>query len=112
MFIFVALAALGLPALSGFVAELYVLLGAYASGTMNEVSAEGLAVLGTPWFAYLAILGIVLTAAYMLWTVQRVFMGERNEKWANMPDINPLELACLAPLMALTLLVGCYPAPY
>lgn len=111
VFIFVALAALGLPALSGFVAELYVLLGAYASGTMNEVSAEGLAVLGTPWFAYLAILGIVLTAAYMLWTVQRVFMGERNEKWANMPDINPLELACLAPLMALTLLVGCYPAP-
>jgi NADH-quinone oxidoreductase subunit M len=111
VFIFVAMASLGLPALSGFVAELYVLLGTYASGSALETSAEGFAVLMSPWFAYTAIIGIVLTAAYMLWTVQRVFMGEKNERWAGLKDINSLELACLAPLMALTLFVGCYPGP-
>jgi len=52
-----------------------------------------------------------VTAAYMLWTLQRMFMGPKNEKWVRLPDINPLELACLAPLMLLSLLVGCYPMP-
>ncbi len=108
VFTFVAMASLGLPALSGFIAELFVLLGAFQAGggELSELPA-----LGTPWFAYSALLGIILTAAYMLWTVQRVFMGPKNEKWTQLPDINPLELACLAPLMLLTLLVGCYPMP-
>jgi NADH-quinone oxidoreductase subunit M len=107
VFVFISMASLGLPALSGFVAELFVLIGAYDSSTMSH--APALVALGSPWFAWSAIIGIILTAAYMLWTVQRIFMGPENEKWAKLPDINALELACLAPLMFFTLLVGCVP---
>ncbi len=109
VFVFVSMASLGLPSLSGFWAEYSVLVGAYDSS--SAAANPAILALGSPWFAWSAIIGIVLTAAYMLWTVQRVFMGVRNEKWLSLPDINPLELACLAPLMALTLLVGCYPMP-
>ena len=108
VFTFVAMGSLGLPALSGFFAELLVLLGAWESGSYTAL-APGIAALGTRWFAYSALAGVIITAAYMLWTVQRIFMGERNEKWAKLPEINALELVCLAPLMALSLFVGCYP---
>jgi NADH-quinone oxidoreductase subunit M len=109
VFTFISMASLGLPSLSGFVAELMVLIGAYDSSVASPNPA--VLALVSPWFAYTAIVGIVLTAAYMLWTVQRVFMGEKNERWLKLPDINPLELACLAPLMVMSLLVGCYPMP-
>jgi len=108
VFIFIAMGSLGLPSMSGFVAELWVLIGTYNAGTGVGGSA---ALLGTPWFAYLAVGGILLAAAYLLWTVQRVLMGDLKPDWAAMKDMTRLEVACLAPLMAGTLWLGCYPGP-
>ncbi|MEX0602995.1 MAG: NADH-quinone oxidoreductase subunit M, partial [Bacteroidota bacterium] len=50
-----------------------------------------------------------LTAAYMLWTLQRVFLGQPNEKWANLPDINGRELFTLVPLAVIVIALGIYP---
>ena len=54
---------------------------------------------------------IVVTAAYMLWMLQRVLLGPLNPKYETMPDANTREIVSLAPLMALTLLFGVYPKP-
>ena len=62
-------AALGLPGLSGFISEAFSLLGAFQT------------------FRTLTIIGavtIVLTAGYMLWVLQRVFLGTLPEKWKNL----------------------------
>jgi NADH-quinone oxidoreductase subunit M len=88
-------AALGLPGLSGFISEAFSFLGAFQTFRV-------LTIIGT--------LGIVLTAAYMLWTLQRVFLGQPNEKWASMPDINGRELFTLVPLAIIVLLLGVYPS--
>jgi len=54
-------AGLGLPGLSGFVGELMVLIGAFSGYQLGIV------------FGFLAILGIIISAAYFLWTIQRMF---------------------------------------
>jgi len=107
VFIFICMGSLGLPSMSGFVAELFVLLGAYQAGT----DANSAMLLGSPLFAGLSLLGIVLSAGYLLWTVQRVLMGELKEEWRKWPDLTRLEIACLAPLMIGTLFIGIYPKP-
>lgn len=94
-FMFVGLASLGLPAMSGFVAEFLVLRGAFASMTV---------------FACIAVIGIVITAAYMLWTIQRMFLGPPREEYARFPEMTRIEAASLAPLMFVILLVGLYPS--
>ena len=88
-------AALGLPGLSGFISELFSFLGAFQSFRTLTI---------------IATLGIVLTAAYMLWTLQRVFLGQPNEKWAGLPDINGRELFTLVPLGIIVLVLGIYPS--
>ncbi|MGQ9454613.1 MAG: complex I subunit 4 family protein [Armatimonadota bacterium] len=85
---------LGLPGMTGFVAELSVLTGTY-----NAV----------PVLAGLALIGIVVTAAFMLWTVQRILLGPLNPRWQNLPDADAREITSLVPLMALTLLFGIFP---
>jgi NADH-quinone oxidoreductase subunit M len=89
-------AALGLPGLSGFVSEAFSFLGAFQTFR---------------WITIASTLGIVLTAAYMLWTLQRVFLGTLPEKWKNLPDINGRELAMLVPLALIVIGLGIYPAP-
>jgi NADH-quinone oxidoreductase subunit M len=88
-------AALGLPGLSGFISEAFSFLGAFQT-------FRTLTIIGT--------LGIVLTAAYMLWTLQRVFLGQPNEKWASLPDINGRELFTLVPLAIIVFALGIYPS--
>jgi NADH-quinone oxidoreductase subunit M len=88
-------AALGLPGLSGFISEAFSFLGAFQTFRTLTI---------------IATLGIVLTAAYMLWTLQRVFLGQPNEKWASLPDINGRELFTLVPLGIVVLVLGIYPS--
>jgi NADH-quinone oxidoreductase subunit M len=88
-------AALGLPGLSGFISEAFSFLGAFQTFRVLTIVAT---------------LGIVLTAAYMLWTLQRVFLGQPNEKWASLPDINGRELFTLVPLAIVVLALGIYPS--
>ena len=91
------LASMGLPLLNGFVGEVMILLGAYAA---NKV------------WAYFAVSGIVLGAAYLLWLYQRVFWGPiTNEANRNLPDLNARELATLVPLVVLCFWIGIYPKP-
>jgi NADH-quinone oxidoreductase subunit M len=88
-------AALGLPGLSGFVSEAFSFLGAFQTFRVITI---------------ISTLGIVLTAGYMLWTLQRVFLGQPNEKWASLPDINGRELFTLVPLAVVVLALGIYPS--
>jgi NADH-quinone oxidoreductase subunit M len=60
-------------------------------------------------FAFLAALTVVITAAYILWTLQRVFMGQ-NPSYKNYTDIDPRELSCIIPLVVLAVLLGVVPA--
>jgi NADH-quinone oxidoreductase subunit M len=94
MLIFCSLASLGLPGMTGFIAELSVLTGSFAA---------------SPLMAGLALIGVVMTAAYMLWMLQRVLLGPLNPKWEKMPDADTREVVSIAPLMALTLLLGVLP---
>ncbi len=89
-------AALGLPGLSGFISEALVFLGAFPSW---------------PVITILSTSGIVLTAGYMLWTFQRIFLGPLNEKYRTLPEINARELVTLVPLAIIVLFLGICPAP-
>ena len=89
-------AALGLPGLSGFISEAFSFLGAFETFR---------------WIAIASTIGIVLTAGYMLWTLQRVFLGTLPDKWKNLPDINGRELTALVPLAIIVIALGIYPAP-
>jgi NADH-quinone oxidoreductase subunit M len=92
------LASMGLPLLNGFIGEFMILQGAYAA---NRV------------WAYWAVSGVVLGAAYLLWLYQRVFWGKvtrpENE---HLSDLNARELATLVPLVALCFWIGVYPKPF
>jgi len=96
MLAFCSFASLGLPGMTGFIAELSVLVGTFAA---------------SPLLAGLALIGLVVTAAYMLWMLQRVLLGPLNPKYAELPDANAREIVSLAPLMALMLLFGVLPGP-
>jgi NADH-quinone oxidoreductase subunit M len=89
-------AALGLPGLSGFISEALCFLGAFPVH-------RTLTILGT--------LGVLLGAGYMLWAFQRLFMGPFNERYKDLPEINSREVFTLAPLAAIVVLLGIYPAP-
>jgi NADH-quinone oxidoreductase subunit M len=109
-------ASMGLPGLSGFISEALVLIGSFnADATMAQGFASvSPAISGENIFkicTILAALGVILTAAYLLWTVQRVFLGPLNEKWKDLPDINGRELFTLVPLAALVFILGVYPHP-
>jgi len=90
-------AALGLPGLSGFVSELFSFLGAFQVDKLRIITIA-------------STLGIVLTAAYMLWTLQRVFLGKANGKWNAMPDVDLREICMLVPLAVIVLVLGIYPS--
>ena len=57
-------------------------------------------------------IGILLNAAYFLSAYKRIFFGELNEKYKDMPEINNRELFTVVPLAAATLLLGVYPRPF
>ena len=96
MFSLALFAALGLPGLSGFVGEALVFVGAFSVyRTVTIISA----------------IGIVLGAAYVLWMLQRVFLGPLNPKYADLPDINRREMLSVAPIAVLVILLGVFPMP-
>lgn len=93
-------AGLGLPGLSSFISEAFSFLGAFGSEVFN---LKAITIIST--------LGVVLTAGYFLWTLQRMFLGELNPKYADLPEINRRELFTLVPLAVIVILLGVYPAP-
>lgn len=92
---FASFASLGLPGLSGFIAEFLVFLGSFATYRT---------------FVIIATSGVVFTAGYYLWMIQRVLMGEARKEYLGLPDITARELGTVVPLMIFTALLGVYPA--
>lgn len=102
IFIFAAMANLALPGLSGFVGESLVFYGVFSSEMVagfDPIKAS----------AAIAALGVILTAAYMLWINQRVFYGEIQTKWLKLTDARRPELVVLGVLLGLSLVYGLYP---
>jgi NADH-quinone oxidoreductase subunit M len=96
MMVIAGLAALGLPGMAGFVSELMVFLGTFGH---HE------------WPTILGVIGIVLSAGYILWTIQRVFWGEKDERWEGLTDATAWwERGPLLAMAAVILVVGVYPA--
>jgi NADH-quinone oxidoreductase subunit M len=91
-------AAIGLPGLSGFISEALVFLGGFGNGT-------------TRILAIISTLGILLGAAYMLWTLQRVYLGTLNEKWKDLTDLTTREYFMLVPLTIIVIYLGVNPSP-
>jgi NADH-quinone oxidoreductase subunit M len=93
--------ALGLPTLPGFMGEFFTILGGFQSEILPD------------WVSMLAMLGIVLSAAYFLWTLQRMFFGTF---WANsnqegkMQDLDFREIVMLYSLSALSIIIGIFPS--
>jgi NADH-quinone oxidoreductase subunit M len=99
-------ASLGLPGLSGFIAELLVLLGAFTSASANGLLSR--------WFAILAAFGILLGAAYYLWALQRMFFGKfwikpEIQTSAAPKDLTAREYLMLVPLALLIVAFGIFP---
>lgn len=98
-------ASLGLPGFSGFIAEIFVFLGAFKAS-----AATGLV---PKWMAIVATFGILITAAYYLWTIQRMFFGQyfiREKEWEpKMKDLTMREYIMFVPLLVLMLLFGLFP---
>ncbi|MGB9799391.1 MAG: complex I subunit 4 family protein [Thermanaerothrix sp.] len=98
----VTLSSLGLPGLNGFVGEFTTLLGAFRS-----------TVLGSPWFAGVATVGVILAAVYLLTMFEKVFLGPvRHEENRTLPDLNAREVLTLVPILVLIFWIGLYPQPF
>jgi len=91
---------LGLPGLSSFISEAFSFLGAFSSTNFD-----------LKVYTIISTLGIVLTAGYMLWTLQRMFLGKLNPKYERLPEINGRELFTLVPLGIIVIVLGVYPKP-
>ena len=93
---FTMFASLGLPALAHFAAEVQIVLG-----TLGTYS----------WAAGAMLLGVLITTAMFIWTLQRVLMGSLPARWEGLPGLTAHELSVLAPLVLLILLLGIVPGP-
>jgi NADH-quinone oxidoreductase subunit M len=97
-------ASLGLPGLIGFVGEVMVFVGAW--GTPVSMGT------GYRTLVMISALSVIITAAYYLWTMQRMFLGRFNEKWKDLlPTLTWRERITLYPLAAFAILFGIFPLP-
>ena len=95
VFLLAGLASLGLPGTSGFVSEILVFLGAFPVYS---------------WLTGAAAFGIVITAGYILWMVQRTLFGPAKERFDSIRDATVLEMVPLLVLVVAIIAVGIYPA--
>ena len=100
VFSIAGLASLGLPGTSGFAAEFITFIGSYSSTVVE----------GIRLYTILGVFGIVLTAGYILWMLQRVFYGPPLDKFNKVPDANNVEKVCIFSFVVAIMLVGIYPA--
>jgi NADH-quinone oxidoreductase subunit M len=95
-FLVAGLSSLSLPGLSPFVSEFLVLLGAFSHAW---------------WWGTSAVIGIVLAALYILLMYQRTMTGPTVPAVAGLRDLSAREVASLAPLLALIVILGFFPKP-
>jgi len=106
VFIIVTLASIGLPGLNGFVGEFLIIVGSFNT---------------QPTAAVLAVVGVILSAIYMLWLVHRVFFGppavaisggEETDTVSKLLDLTRREWAVMLPILAMIVMLGVYPQPF
>jgi len=100
-------ASLGLPGFSAFIGEAFVIIGAFNAESINGFVPRWMAIAGS--------MGILLSAGYFLWTLQRMFFGQTRlkggDEWVSaLPDASYRECVIMIPVLALALLLGIYPA--
>lgn len=97
--IFTSMASLGLPGLNGFVSEFLIVRGAFPILTV---------------YTAISMIGLLFTGAYILKGIKKVLHGPENEHWAHgahrLTEISAREVVVIAPLMALILVIGIWPA--
>ena len=91
----VLFASLGLPGLSGFVAEFLIFQGTFALH---------------PWAAGISVIGLLITAIFLLTVIQKIFSGPVGPHLASASDLGGLEKAAVLPAIGLSFLVGIFPA--
>ncbi|MCB9094731.1 MAG: NADH-quinone oxidoreductase subunit M [Halobacteriovoraceae bacterium] len=96
VFIIGMFASLGLPGLSGFISEALIFLGIYQRFTTITV---------------IAVLGLLIGAAYLLWMYKRMFFGEPSDEVKSYSDMNAREVFYMVPLCIAVIVFGVYPAP-
>ncbi len=102
IFLIVTLSSIGLPGLNGFIGEFLVLIGSFNSG-----------VLGSPWYVIFAATGVVLSAVYMLWMIQRVVFGEiKHDENKALKDLDKRELGLMIPIILFIVWIGVYPSTF
>ncbi len=104
-FVIGGLASLGLPGLNNFVAEFLIFVGSFS------VDKVLFGWLHFRVLSILAILGVVITAVYVLRVVQFVFFGPRNTKWDHLEDAKGIEMVPFVILIGTLLLFGLFPQP-
>lgn len=88
-------ASLGLPGLAGFIGEILVFLGSFARYQVITM---------------VAVTSVIITAAYYLWTMQRIFLGKFNSVWeGHLPPLTFRERATIYPLAVFTIVLGILP---
>lgn len=87
-------ASLGLPGLSGFIGEFLIFKGAFPLVT---------------WAAALSVLGLLVTAVFLITILQRIFNGPLEPRWAGFPDLSKCERLIVLPSVVLMFLLGVYP---
>ena len=104
----VSLSSIGLPGLNGFVGEFTILLGAFGSKAI-----------GSPWFAGIAAVGVIMSAVYILYMFQKIFLGpegsivEEVKKHGHaLRDLSLREIATVVPLLVFIFWIGLYPKPF
>jgi NADH-quinone oxidoreductase subunit M len=85
---------LGLPGLNGFIGEFLIFKGVFPL---------------TPWAAALSVIGILVTAIFILTIIQRIFAGPLNEKWSKLPDLTLRERVLVGIPIALMFVLGIWP---
>jgi NADH-quinone oxidoreductase subunit M len=96
IFIISMFASMGLPGLSGFISEALIFLGIYQEFTTITV---------------LAVIGLLIGAAYLLWMFKRMFFGEVIESVKGYSDMNAREIFYMLPLCVAVIVFGIYPSP-
>ncbi len=97
-FLIVTLSSIGLPGLNGFVGEVLILFGTFA---------------GNRWYAAVAATGMILSAVYMLWMYQRVFLGKiTHEENRDLVDMGAREKLVVIPILVVMLWIGVFSEPF
>ncbi len=96
VFIIGMFASLGLPGLSGFISEALIFLGIYQKFTTITI---------------IAVVGLLIGAAYLLWMFKRMFFGEVNPETEDYEDMNAREVFYMLPLCICVIVFGIFPSP-